>query len=533
MRASEDRGVIPYVRSQRALDEAWDAIVIGAGVGGLSAAILLARLGQRVLVLERHYAPGGLAQTFRRGPYELEVGVHYIGEVLDEQHTLRRLFDVLTDRRLGWAPYGEIHDRVAIGRRRVAVGTGPNGLRAVLEAYAPDERAAIDRYLADVVLMKRAAGPFLLGRAAPRQIDDRRTPFARLAEVPTLEHLARLGVSHRLAELMTYHFGNYGCPPTRSSFAAHAIATAYYMDGAAVPIGGGARLVRELVRGLTDRGGSVIVRADVEAIRHEDGAVRGVRFCDGRELDARIVVSDAGLRATAFDLLGDDAPGVEAMRDAVRAIGPSYAHCALYLGLRGSPSELGLTKENLWRVPPAITSIDQDIDAWARGHGDEPPGLFLSRGCAIDPSWDTRHPGRSSIVALVQAPYEPFDAWADQPRGRREEAYRVRKARLTASVLRSVLAELPAIEGAIDHAELSTPVSTRTFTGHARGETVGLDHVPARFTHACSPRTRIAGLALSGQDAWLGGIGGAAFGGLAAVTYLTGRPLVHEILRAR
>ncbi|MFM9559395.1 oleate hydratase, partial [Streptomyces caniscabiei] len=49
--------------------QAWDAIVIGSGIGGLTTAAFLARTGQRVLVLEKHSTAGGATQTFRRAGY--------------------------------------------------------------------------------------------------------------------------------------------------------------------------------------------------------------------------------------------------------------------------------------------------------------------------------------------------------------------------------------------------------------------------------------------------------------------------------
>jgi all-trans-retinol 13,14-reductase len=58
-----------------------DMIVIGSGMGGLATAALLARLhGRKILVLERHYRAGGFTHTFtRRGGFEWDVGVHYVG----------------------------------------------------------------------------------------------------------------------------------------------------------------------------------------------------------------------------------------------------------------------------------------------------------------------------------------------------------------------------------------------------------------------------------------------------------------------
>ena len=78
---------IPY--KQAKLAEAWDAIVIGSGIGGLTAAVLLGvHAGKRVLVLERHYEAGGFTHTFHRPGYEWDVGLHYIGQMQDERATL-------------------------------------------------------------------------------------------------------------------------------------------------------------------------------------------------------------------------------------------------------------------------------------------------------------------------------------------------------------------------------------------------------------------------------------------------------------
>ena len=89
----------------------YDAIVIGSGIGGLSAAKLLARIaGKRVLVLEKHTEPGGQTHTFRRDGASWDVGVHYIGQV-GPGSQLRAYFDYLSDGELAWNRLPDTYDR--------------------------------------------------------------------------------------------------------------------------------------------------------------------------------------------------------------------------------------------------------------------------------------------------------------------------------------------------------------------------------------------------------------------------------------
>jgi all-trans-retinol 13,14-reductase len=129
----------PY--KQAILDDRWDAIVIGSGIGGLTAAVLLARHGgKRVLVLERHYEAGGFTHTFRRPGYEWDVGLHYVGEMEDERSTVRRAFDHVTAR-CGGSPCrryttdSSLPIRVSISRQALNAfaRTSNNGFRARLK----------------------------------------------------------------------------------------------------------------------------------------------------------------------------------------------------------------------------------------------------------------------------------------------------------------------------------------------------------------------------------------------------------------
>ncbi len=92
-------------------DSRFDAIVIGSGIGGLACACALTHSGYKVLVLERHFAAGGLTQTFSRNGFRWAVGLHYLGD-LGEGGATRRVIDWLSNGELRFAPAGSVYDTV-------------------------------------------------------------------------------------------------------------------------------------------------------------------------------------------------------------------------------------------------------------------------------------------------------------------------------------------------------------------------------------------------------------------------------------
>ena len=95
--------------------ESYDAIIIGSGIGGLSTAAILSKFGKKVLVLERHYVPGGFSHTFKRkNGFEWDVGVHYVGRVESEKSLLRKSFDYVTNGSLQWANMCDVYDKTII-----------------------------------------------------------------------------------------------------------------------------------------------------------------------------------------------------------------------------------------------------------------------------------------------------------------------------------------------------------------------------------------------------------------------------------
>jgi all-trans-retinol 13,14-reductase len=527
---------------QHPLDDRWDAIVIGSGIGGLATAALLSKhAGKKVLVLERHYTAGGYTHSFNRPGYSWDVGVHYIGDLEDPSSPLRAAFDYLTDGQLQWAPMPDIYDCIVMGGRTFEFPTGRERLRARLKDYFPTEASAIDRYLAAVQSARNAVGLYFAEKAIPRPaayLAGRflRAPFLRWASQSTLDVLHRFTQNEELIAVLTAQWGDYGLPPAQSSFGIHAIVAAHYFNGASYPVGGAARIAESIAPIIERNGGKVVVSAAVQEIlleygKAEYGKATGVRMADGREFRSDLVISDAGARNTFQHLVRQPQP---ILKD-LECVPSSLAHLSLYIGVKQSARDLGLSGTNLWIYPSSDNrpcDHDTNLARFLQNPSAPFPVLYISFPSAKDPEFEHQHPGRATLEAVVFVPYEWFVRWEDSRWKHRNAEYDAFKQNLAARIQSEVERNVPAVAGKIDHAELSTPLTTRHFMNYQKGEAYGLAATPARFgLRSLTPHTSVRNLYLTGQDVSTLGVAGALFGGVMTASAVLSRNLMSVVTK--
>ena len=512
----------------------YDAIVIGSGIGGLGVAALLAKhAGKRVLVLERHTKAGGFTHTFRREDWDWDVGLHYIGQVHNRGSLLRRLFDEISGGELEWEPMGEVYDTAIVGGERFEYVAGREAWRNRMVSYFPNEEASIDRYLAMVREAVSSSRSFFAEKAVPSLVSSLAGPWMRRSFLRHSERtlggvLDGLTNDAMLKAVLAAQYGDYGLPPSRASFAIHAMVFHHYLEGGAYPVGGAARIAETVAPLIEAAGGQIVIGAEVAEVLVEHGRAVGVRMADGNELRADLVISDAGVPNTVFRLLPESAPGRSTLRATLHKAERSASHICLYIGLDESDAALGLGRSNLWVYP----SSDQDGDL-ARYLADETapvPLAFISFPSAKDPDFPRRHPGKATIEIVSFAPYERFSSWEGTAWKKRGDDYEALKEELTERLMEVLEREVPQVQGKIAYRELSTPLSTRHFAGYEHGEIYGLEHTPARFrARALRPRTGLKGFYLTGQDVCTAGVSGALFGAVLTASAILGRNLLGKM----
>ena len=253
--------------SQTRPNHAFDAIVIGSGIGGLAAAAALAKRGRRVLVLEQHFQLGGLTQTFRRGEYLFATGVHYIGgvgEAPGPENRFGRLLRWLTDGRLRFASIGSPYDIVRLPGFEFPIEAPRAAYVARLKATFPDEASAIDRYFAACGEAQEASTALFAAKALPAPLSTLVHWFnlrrVRRALGTTTANAVREIRDARLAALLTARWGDYGMVPAQSPFAVHALVTGSYYAGAYYPVGGPAKIAEAFAQTVTGAGGECRTR---------------------------------------------------------------------------------------------------------------------------------------------------------------------------------------------------------------------------------------------------------------------------------
>lgn len=329
----------------------YDAVVIGAGNGGLVAAIRLLQGGAKVLLVEKHNLPGGFATSFRRGRFEFEASLHELNDfgTKDNAGDVRVLFDELgvTDK-IEWMQIPEAY-RV-ISREEKLDATLPFGVKAFIdkvEGYVPGSRDSVTKFfdLAEEVRLAQAYSSSVNGKTDPKIMVSKYGNFVRCGSYSVNEVLKALKMPKKAVDILNAYWCYLGAHCDDLSFVHYASMVNRYMKrGASMPKMRSHEISLALVERIRELGGDVLFNTEaVKILTDKEGGVSGVVLDDGTEVPVRYVVANCAPHVV-YGKMMDKVPEEEIRATNARKFaGRGFT---MFLGLNKSADELGIENHN-------------------------------------------------------------------------------------------------------------------------------------------------------------------------------------------
>jgi phytoene dehydrogenase-like protein len=478
----------------------YDAIVVGAGVGGLTAAARLARSGLRVVVLEKSDHFGGTASTYDCGGYTFPMGPLGFSSP-------GRVGDALNSLGLGdGLEFHRVDYKIAAFGMEAVVSLPYAGLIDELAGLFPSEEAGLRRFFKDVEEvtseLERAGA---LGRDPVLGSD---------TNVSAGEYLHKVVKDDRLRRVL----GSIGTREPSSGFPILAAMWRLVSDvGIFYPEGGFSSFCSLLADEVMRRG-EIRLCTGVSRITVKNGKVLGVVLADGTRLEAPGLVSNADFKTTFLKLLDEkDVP--PEWRRAVSAARQSQSAFQVCLGLDESEVDLS-SFDNASRI------IYQGSGGDARSGPDDPAAQELTASLLSRDDSGLAPQGGAVMVIRASAEYDRFSEFLGK-NGGRVAGYVDYKTRLANAVVEELSDLTPGLAGAVSVMDVATPLTFEECGGRYGGAVAGWSQ-EYRDSRDCVlrelVRTPLGGLYMAGHQAmsWLftGGVPTAIESGVRAADEL-------------
>ena len=474
-------------------EKPFDAVIIGSGIGGLSTGIILARLLQRVAVIEKNPLPGGLMRSYTRDGVDCPVGVHYFG-AFGEGQPLRRMFDYLgvTDavsaERMGRD--GPI-DRYLFDDFTFDLPEGIDAFAEALEAAFPEDRrpiAAIVENLRAIADLQNSLS-FLSSATIPSLDIDLFSPLA--------VYLTKVNCSARLRSVLCVASRWMGLSEHDCPVIYHHLALTSYLLSAWRLRGRGSDLAEAFISRFAGLGGSLIGNDPAAAILTDGQGVAGVRLASGRVLRGTRVVAAIHPKAV-LAMLPDGAVKPRQARR-IRSLVETEGLFA---------ANVAVDAQTHPPLPHNIYRLHTDREGWISD------GVFYQLRAGRE--------GQSHLTMITQSPFSEWRRWEDTTTGRRGADYQEEKIRRAEGLLGKAEEIFGSLAGG-KIIDAYTPLTLRDWVNSPEGSPYGIMRSVRQLPVAAAlNRAPLGGLFFAGQNALAPGILGTVMGSFQAVRQMIG-----------
>lgn len=495
-------------------------MVIGSGLGGLVSALILAKEGLKVCVLEKNNQYGGNLQTFSRNKLIFDTGVHYIGG-LSEGQNLNQFFsylEIMNDLQIEKMDV-DGYDKITFGEDSTEYphAQGYKNFVEQLSQYFPEERENLEDYCEEI---QRVCNQFprynLVGKENYNQ---------EILHLNTKRFIESLTSNKKLQSILLGSNFLYAGDSENVPFYVHALTVNSYMQSAYKCVKGGSQISKLLIKKLRYYGAEVYKHTEVsEFIFNENNSLGGVKTTGGKEYFAKKFISNIEIRSM-IKLIGEKRLK-KSFVNRILSWKPVSSCFSVYLVLK--PHAIPNFNYNIYHY----SSEELVWNAYHYKKNLWPETYMLSS----TPS--KHHPEfAESMTAISYMDFEEVKEWEstfntiaeEHERGEAYEKFKLEKAEKMIDALEK---KIPDLRESIEKIYTSSPLSYRDYIGSFEGNMYGyIKNSENPLKTMVSPRTKIDNLFLTGQSVNMHGILGCTIGAFNTCAEILGKELIDERLK--
>jgi len=496
------------------MQEEFDIIIIGSGLGGLVCANILAREGLKVLVLEKNQQFGGNLQTFSRDKIIFDTGVHYIGGLLPGQNLHKYFYylgiaDQLKIQRMDLDGYDYVtfdHDP-----NEYPYAQGYENFIEQLSLFFPEEREAIHSY---VEKMKLVCESFPLYK-----VEANENPVFNegLMSLKASEVIRELTDNPKLQAVLTGTNFLYAGVESKTPFYVHSLSINSYIESAWRCVNGGSQISKLLIREIRKMGGKVLKHKKVVSISvSQEGEAEFVKTSDGNIYNGKHFISNIDPKKTLQ--LIENYPLKKSYLKRINDSEDTISSFSLYITLK--PNCFPYLKHNYYHfkdLSKVWSSIYYKPENWPESY------MVSFSAKSENDGWS------DGISVLAYMRYEEVEKWKETfntvtEKDERGCEYENFKAEKTEILLNELEKKFPDIRKCIQSTYVATPLTYRDYIGSSTGCMYGFaKDADFPLKNYLPPRTKIKNLLLTGQSISMHGILGVTIGAVLTCSELIGR----------
>ncbi|UOK42935.1 MULTISPECIES: phytoene desaturase family protein [Flavobacterium] len=492
------------------MDKKYDVVIVGSGLGGLVSAIILAKEGKSVCVLEKNNQYGGNLQTFVREKTIFDTGIHYIGG-LEKGQNLHRYFSYI-----GIMDHLKLKKMDENGFDIISFGDdgteyphaqGYENFIQHLLVHFPDEEKTIRTYLDKLIHTCDSFPLYNLKRGEGYQNE--------ILSINAKAYLDELTDNEKLKAVLAGSNFLYAGIADKTPFYVHALSVNSYIQSSWRCINGGSQITKQLIKQLRKYGGEVYKHREVVAFDFEDGKLASVKTRNGEVFFGDIFISNIEPKTT-LKMIGED-KFRKSYYSRIQGLEVLPSAFSLYIVFK--PECFPYLNHNYYHFKDSsrVWNANEYADAsW-------PESYMVSMNIS-----EENQVWAESLTAITYLRFEEFSAWEDthntvsqkEDRGASYEKYKREKAEV---FIAEIEKKFPGIRDCIQSMHTSTPLSYRDYIGGYHGNLYGyMKDSNDPMKTFISPRTKIDNLYFTGQSVNMHGVLGVTIGAVATCSEILG-----------